>query len=243
MGDPDPRYPCSSIEDDFNYGSCGASASVNKSHLVMTYTFLRKVYTILSLQVLLTTVTSTVFLSFESIRTFVHESPALILVFALGSLGLIFALTLNRHKHPLNLYLLFGFTLLEALTVAVVVTFYDVYIILQAFVLTTTVFLGLTIYTLQSKRDFSKFGAGLFAVLWILCLAGFLKIFFYSETVELVLAAVGALLFCGFIIYDTHTLMHKLSPEEYVLAAISLYMDIINLFLHLLRFLEAVNKK
>ncbi|XP_020024307.1 protein lifeguard 4 [Castor canadensis] len=238
MAEPGSRYPCSSIEDDFNYGSCVASASV---HIRMA--FLRKVYSILSLQVLLTTVTSAVFLYFESIRTFVHASPALILVSALGSLGLIFALTLNRHKHPLNLYLLFGFTLLEALTVATVVTFYDVYIILQAFVLSTAVFLGLTVYTLQSKRDFSKFGAGLFAVLWILCLSGFLKIFFYSATVELVLSAVGALLFCGFIIYDTHSLMYKLSPEEYVLAAISLYLDVINLFLHLLRVLEAVNKK
>ncbi|KAM4882554.1 protein lifeguard 4 [Thomomys bottae] len=238
MADPDPRYPCSSIEDDFNYGSCVASASV---HIRMA--FLRKVYSILSLQVLLTTVMSAVFLSLESIRTFVHGSPALILVFALGSLGLIFALTLNRHKHPLNLYLLFGFTLLEALTVAIVVTFYDVYIVLQTFILTTAVFLALTVYTLQSKRDFSKFGAGLFAVLWILCLSVFLKIFFYSATVELILSAVGALLFCGFIIYDTHSLMHKLSPEEYVLAAISLYLDVINLFLHLLRFLEAVNKK
>ncbi|XP_024431972.1 protein lifeguard 4 [Desmodus rotundus] len=238
MASSDPRYPCSSIEDDFNYGSCVASASV---HIRMA--FLRKVYTILSLQVLLTTMTSALFLYFESIRTFVHESPALILVFAIGSLGLIFALTLNRHKHPLNLYLLFGFTLLEALTVAFVVTFYDVYIILQAFVLTTAVFLGLTMYTLQSKKDFSKFGAGLFAVLWILCLSGILKLFFYSETMELVMAAVGALLFCGFIIYDTHSLMHRLSPEEYVLASINLYLDIINLFLHLLRFLEAVNKK
>ncbi|XP_004583058.2 protein lifeguard 4 [Ochotona princeps] len=238
MADPDPRYPRSSIEDDFNYGSCVASASV---HIRMA--FLRKVYSILSLQVLLTTVTSAIFLYCESIRVFVHASPALILVFALGSLGMIFALTLNRHKHPLNLYLLFGFTLLEALTVGIVVAFYDVYIILQAFILTTAVFLGLTAYTLQSKRDFSKFGAGLFAALWILCLVGILKSFFHSETVELVVAAGGALLFCGFIIYDTHSLMHKLSPEEYVLAAISLYLDIINLFLHLLRFLEAVNKK
>ena len=57
------------------------------------------------------------------------------------------------------------------------------------------------------------------------------------------LAAVGALLFCRFIIYDTHSLMHRLSPEEYVLAAINLYLDIINLFLHLLRVLEAANKK
>ncbi|KAM7328355.1 protein lifeguard 4 [Alexandromys fortis] len=238
MADTDPRYPCSSIEDDFNYGSCVASASV---HIRMA--FLRKVYSILSLQVLLTTVTSAVFLYFETVRTFVHESPALILVFSLGSLGLILALTLHRNKHPLNLYLLFAFTLLEALTVATVVTFYDVYLVLQAFILTTTVFLGLTAYTLQSKKDFSKFGAGLFAVLWILCLAGFLKVFFHSEVVELVLASLGALLFCGFIIFDTHVLMYKLSPEEYVLAAISLYLDIINLFLHLLRFLEAVSKK
>lgn len=70
-----------------------------------------------------------------------------------------------------------------------------------------------------------------------------LQLFFYSETIELVFAAAGALLFCGFIIYDTHLLMHKLSPEEYILAAINLYLDIINLFLHLLRFLEAFNKK
>uniref|UniRef100_A0A2K6MN18 Transmembrane BAX inhibitor motif containing 4 n=1 Tax=Rhinopithecus bieti TaxID=61621 RepID=A0A2K6MN18_RHIBE len=274
MADPDSRYPCSSIEDDFNYGSSVASASVHIRMGTLDCTFSKQYMRILSapsptlniirlfhlwqsrrsgmvsifykgpnkkyiqLSGLLTTVTSPVFLYFESIRTFVHEIiPALILLFALGSLGLIFALTLNRHKYPLNLYLLFGFCF------NFTVTFYDVYIILQAFILTTTVFFGLTVYTLQSKRDFSKFGAGLFALLWILCLSGFLKLFFYNETMELVLAAAGALLFCGFIIYDTHSLMHKLSPEEYVLAAISLYLDIINLFLHLLRFLEAVNKK
>ncbi|KAM7066974.1 protein lifeguard 4-like [Molossus nigricans] len=189
MADSVPRYLSSSIEDNFNYGSWMASASV-----YIRMAFLRKVYSILSLQFLLTTVTSAIVLYFESIRTLVHESPALTLVFAIESLGLIFALTLNRHKHLLNLYLLFGFTLLEALSVASIVTFYDAYIILQAFVLTTAVFFGLTINTLQSKRDFSKFGAGLFAVLWIFCLSGILKLFFY-ETVELVMSAVGALLF------------------------------------------------
>lgn len=66
--------------------------------------------------------------------------------------------------------------------------------------------------------------------------------FFHGETMELILAAGGVLLFCGFIIYDIHSLMHTLSPEEYVLAAISLYLDIINLFLHLLQSLEAVFK-
>ncbi|NWR69758.1 LFG4 protein, partial [Centropus unirufus] len=227
-------YPRNSIEDDFNYGSNVASASV---HIRMA--FLRKVYSILSIQVLLTTITSAIFLYSTGVQAFVHERPALLLISGLGSLAVIVALTFYRHQHPVNLYLLFGFVIYFLL----IVSFYDVSIVLQAFVLTTAVFLGLTAYTLQSKRDFSKFGAGLFACLWILIFSGFLRLFFYSETIELVFAAAGALLFCGFIIYDTHLLMHKLSPEEYILAAINLYLDIINLFLHLLRLLEAFNKK
>ncbi|XP_073411543.1 protein lifeguard 4 [Dendrobates tinctorius] len=232
------RYPRSSIEDDFNYGTNVASAS-----LQIRMDFLRKVYTILTVQVLLTAVSAGIFLYSAAVRSFVHDSPGLLLISALGSLGTIIALTIYRHQHPVNLYLLFGFTLLEAITVGIAVTFYDVAVVLQAFILTTAVFFGLTAFTFQSKRDFSKFGAGLFAGLWILVIAGFLRLFFYSETIELVMAAGGALLFCGFIIYDTHLLMHKLSPEEHILAAINLYLDIINLFLHLLRLLQALNKK
>ncbi|XP_042649042.1 protein lifeguard 4 isoform X2 [Tyto alba] len=151
-------YPRGSIEDDFNYGSNVASASV---HIRMA--FLRKVYSILSIQVLLTTVTSAIFLYSTGVQAFVHERPALLLISGFGSLAIIVALTLYRHQHPVNLYLLFGFTLLEALTVAITVSFYDVSIVLQAFILTTAVFLGLTAYTLQSKRDFSRFGAGCFS--------------------------------------------------------------------------------
>lgn len=231
-------YPRSSIEDDFNYGTNVATASV---HIRMD--FLRKVYSILTVQVLLTTITAAVFLYFETIRTFVHDSPALLLVSAIGSFGTIIALTVYRHQHPVNLYILLAFTVLEAITVGIAVTFYEVAVVLQAFILTTAVFLGLTAYTFQSKRDFSKLGAGLFAGLWILIISSFLRLFFFNGTLEIVFAAAGALLFCGFIIYDTHLLMHKLSPEEYILASINLYLDIINLFLHLLRILEAMNKK
>ena len=99
-------------------------------------------------------------------------------------------MTLNRHKHPLNPYLLFVFILLEALTVAFIVTFCDVYLVLQDFILTHAVFPDSTVYTLQSKRDCSKFGAGLFSGLWILFLSGILKVFCYGETVELVVASV-----------------------------------------------------
>nr|AAH57432.1 Transmembrane BAX inhibitor motif containing 4 [Danio rerio] len=176
------------------------------------------------------------------IKNFVHESPSLVLISAIGSLILLLALAFYRHQHPVNLYLLFGFTLLESLSVATAVSFYEYTIVLQAFVLTSAVFLGLTAYTFQSKRDFSKLGASLFAGLWILIIASFLRFFFYNDTMELVFAGAGALLFCGFIIFDTHLLMHKLSPEEHVLASINLYLDIVNLFLYILRILDAMKK-
>ena len=53
--------------------------------------------------------------------------------------------------------------------------------------------------------------------------------------VDKAIAIGGAILFCLFIVFDTHMLMHKLSPEEYIVATINLYLDIINLFLHILR--------
>lgn len=66
-----------------------------------------------------------------------------------------------------------------------------------------------------------------------------LQVFFWSETMEFVLSVGGAVLFCGFILFDTHLIMHKLSPEEYVMASVNLYLDFINLFIYILRILQA----
>lgn len=69
-----------------------------------------------------------------------------------------------------------------------------------------------------------------------------LQLFFWSETLEFVLSIGGAVLFCGFIIFDTHIIMHKLSPEEYIIASINLYLDFINLFIYILRILQAARR-
>ncbi|CAL8242592.1 unnamed protein product [Merluccius merluccius] len=231
------KYPRSSIEDDFNYGTNVATASVQ-----IRMDFLRKVYSILSLQILLTTATTALCMLWGPLKDLVHSSPAVVVVSALGSLVLLLALAVYRHKHPLNLYLLLAFTLLEAVSVATAVSFYEYRVVLQAFFLTCAVFLCLTAFTFQSKRDFSKLGAGLFAALMILIIGGVMRLFYTNETTELVFACGGALVFCGFIVYDTHLLMQQLSPEEHILASINLYLDIINLFIHLLRILDSMKK-
>lgn len=151
-------------------------------------------------------------------------------------------------------------TLVQAYTVGVVVSMYDTTVVLEALFITLTVLLSLTAYTFQTKRDFSFLGFGwvcvcvrvsrlfqvlqlliffslyrLFIGLWCLILGGLMQIFIQSTTMELIISIGGALLFCLFIIFDTQLIMHTLSPEEYILATINLYLDIINLFLHILR--------
>merc|ERR1711973_496670 len=116
--------------------------------------------------------------------------------------------------------------------VGVIVTFYDVAVVVQAFFLTCAVVAGLTAFTFQTKRDFTHWGTGLMAGLWILILGGFMQVF-----------VGGALLFSGFIIFDTQMIMTRVSPEEYIMATIELYLDIINLFIEILKILEKVNRK
>jgi len=70
------------------------------------------------------------------------------------------ALHIKRRDTPINFILLAAFTVVEAYTVGVIVTFYDVAIVIQAFFLTAGVVAGLTAFTMQSKRDFSGWGTG-----------------------------------------------------------------------------------
>jgi len=204
--------------------------------------FIRKVYGILSAQLLLTTAVGGLFMYNESAKAFVQSSPNLLYLGCFASFGLIIALHIYKNQTPINFYLLSAFTLVEAYTVGFIVTLYDSAVVLQAFGLTMATVIALTVYTFQSKRDFSSWKAGLFSMLWILILCSFMTMFFQVEAVQTVMAGVGALLFAGFIIFDTHMLMEKLSPEEYIIGAINLYLDILNLFLEILKLMAKNNK-
>lgn len=224
-------------DDDFIYG-----VTVAQSSLQIRLGFIRKVYGILSAQLLFTTLVGAFFMYNESAKNFVQQSPNLLFIGMFASIGLIIALGIKRKDAPMNMYLLAAFTFVEAYTVGTVVTFYDQLIVLQAFGLTMATVIALTVYTFQSKKDYSTWGAGLFSMLWILILGGIMQLFLRSELMELGLAIAGALLFSGFIVFDTHMLIHKLSPEEYILAAINLYLDIINLFLEILKILNSAKR-
>jgi FtsH-binding integral membrane protein len=103
---------------------------------------------------------------------------------------------------------------------------------------------GLTMFAFQTKWDFTILGGGLFVALIVLIVFGIFAMIFPGRIMILVYASFGALLFCLYLVYDTQLMMggkHKysISPEEYIFAALNLYLDIVNIFMYILMIIGA----
>ncbi|CAH0557260.1 unnamed protein product [Brassicogethes aeneus] len=226
------------IENDFAYRN-----NVQNATKAIRLGFIRKVYGLLTMQLVLTVVIASIFMFTPQIKEYVHSNDWMMLVSFILSIGLLIGLHIKRRESPTNLILLAGFTVVQAYTVGVVVTYYSQAVVIQALVLTLVVLGGLTAYTFQTKHDFSAMHSGLFAGLCILIVGGFMQVFLQSSIFEIILSFGGALVFCLFIVFDTQMIIQNLSAEEYILATITLYLDIINLFIYILRILQQVNNQ
>lgn len=197
--------------------------------------FVRKVYAALLAQILLTTVSSAVFI-YSGTTQYLALHPWTMLVPAIGSFVTMAGVFWKRHSHPANIGFLAAFTVCEAVMVGTIVAAFQATVVMKALVITLFLFAGLTLFTLKSGWDFSQLGPWLWGLLWVLIGASFVQLFLpYSQTTDLVFAVLGALVFAGYIMYDTYTLVNRLSPDEWVVATVSLYLDIINLFINILR--------
>ncbi len=108
----------------------------------------------------------------------------------------------------------------------------------DAFLLTGAAFTGLTGYVLITRKDFSFLGAALSMGVWVLLGALILGIFLQSAVFQLAIASVGVLLFCGYILYDTSRILHE-PDDDAVGAALRLFLDVVNLFVFLVRILAS----
>ncbi|KAH7522418.1 hypothetical protein FEM48_Zijuj07G0136400 [Ziziphus jujuba var. spinosa] len=155
---------------------------------------------------------------------------------------LLWPLHVYQQKHPLNFVFLGLFTVSLSLTVGVTCANTEGSIVLEALILTSAVVASLTAYTFWASKkgkDFSFLGPILFTGLIILVLSSFIQVFFpLGSTSSAVYGAIGAIIFSGYIVYDTHNLIKRFSYDEYIWAAITLYLDILNLFLTILRMLR-----
>jgi FtsH-binding integral membrane protein len=230
-----PRSSEDNVPDDFKFGGSVAEATVD-----IRNQFIRKVYTILTVQLIATAGVSSISFFSDSYKTWIQSHPAVVWASLFGAMIFMGLTYWKRKSYPTNLLFLSLFTLTEAYSISVIVSFYKTSIVLNAVVLTAGIFIFLTAFACQSKYDFTSWMPFLFGSLWALILFGFMSMFFpYSSTGELIYGGIAALIFSGYVLVDTQMVIRKHHVEEEIAAAISLYLDIINLFLAILRILNS----
>lgn len=214
------------------------------------HTFVMKVYNILCLQLLYTFGMTAIFTLNESTRNWVQARPGLLWLGFIITLAILIALACCdgvARTPPGNYICLTIFTLIMGYTVAVAASFYTAESVVYASAITVVITIALTLFACQTKYDFTGMGPYLFVIL--LSLFGFgivLAIICRPSECEIanaIYSAGGALLFSCYIVYDTQLILgkdhhkYKFNEDEYVFAALNLYLDIINLFLKILSLL------
>lgn len=204
--------------------------------------FIRKVYSLLFTQLLVTFGIITIFVFQYDANLWAKQNLMMLWI----GIGVTFVIIIAlgcceglRRQVPINFMLLAIFTLAQSFTLGMVCAFIDPYIVLMAVGITAAVSFALTLFAFQTRWDFTILGGSLFVALIVFMIFGIFAIIFPGRIITLVYGSIGALLFCIYLVYDTQLMMgglHKyaISPEEYIFAALNLYTDIVQLFLQIL---------
>lgn len=221
-------------------------AYIDEMDDILRMGFIRKVFLLLAMQLFVTfgCIITSVYTS--SIKTFLQDPDASGWFVGLGFFLLITstcALSCCSHltrQHPHNLILLSVYTIAQSMLLSVITVAYDVQAVMIACGATAAVVVGLVAFASQTKYDFTGMGVYLYVALWTLLLFGFIAAFSNSEGMQTAYAALGTLLFSFYLVYDVQLIIggnHKMrfSIDDYVMAALMLYIDIIQLFMYILR--------
>jgi FtsH-binding integral membrane protein len=200
-------------------------------------TLVRRTYSLVFVSVLATIAGATFALSQPSILMAVQAHP-FIAFFA--SLLPLMAAQRARTQFPVNIGFVLLFTFCMGLIVSPSLYFYGSRspgIVPQAAMLTIGAFGILTLYAFASRRDFSAWGSFLIVGVWVLIGTMILNFYFRNTTADLWLASVTVVIFSGLLVFDTSRLKNVYGPDDYVLAAVQIYLDLLNMFMAILRIL------
>ena len=216
--------------------------------------FIRKVYSIVMAQLLVTFSIVTVCAYHSGTRYYAQEYciPLLLTGLIVSFVSIIFMFCSPlccgevRRKFPYNLILLCFYTLGVTMPLSVVAANTPPELIVIAIGITIIISFALILFAFQTKYDFTGWGAYLFIGVLVFLIFSVLGIFIHdvNNTYGIVFSGFVVLLFSFHLIYDTQLMIggkHKytISPEEYVFAALSIYADIIQIFIRILYILRA----
>lgn len=233
---------------DLETGNSALYPAQASDEIPLRWAFIRKIYSILTIQLLLTIAVASVVVFVRPIAHFIVSTPAglALYIFAIiFPLILIWPLYYYSQKHPVNYILLATFTAFMGFSVGLTCAFTAGKVILESAILTAVVVVSLTLYTFWAAKrghDFSFLAPILFAGFMVLLVFILIQIFIpLGRLSHMIYGALASIIFSGFIIYDTDNLIKRYTYDQYIWAAVALYLDVINLFLSLLTLLRASN--
>ncbi|MBF0213747.1 MAG: Bax inhibitor-1/YccA family protein [Magnetococcales bacterium] len=205
----------------------GAAVKARASSEVSAY--LKQVYALLASSLLVAVAAGYVGMTLP----FAREHPIILLVMMFAAMFLAFKVQ--------NAATLFLFTALSGLSLGPVIAHYVGAglsgVVGQAAFLTGAVFTGLSVYSLTTKRDLSMMSGMLFAGLIVVVVGGLINLFVQSTALSFAMSAVGSVIFAGYILYETQELKDNPWAVAPSVAALSMYLNVVNLFTSLLRLL------
>jgi modulator of FtsH protease len=213
----------------------GNSTTVRTAaHGVEVNKVLRNTYALLSVTLLFSAITA----AFSMVNQWPH--PGLIITLV-GYFGLLFLAGRFRNS-TLGIVFVFGLTGFMGLTLGPIISSYLTalpnggQIVMTAMGGTGIIFVGLSAYALTTRKDFSFLGGMLFAGILVAFLAGLGAVIFSIPALSMAVSAMFILLMSGLILYQTSQIIHG-GETNYIMATVTLYVAIYNLFLSLLHLL------
>ena len=198
-------------------------------------TLVRRTYSLVFVSVLFTVAGSMFGLSQPALLQAVAAHPFLSMIAMFAPL---FLALRARDAFPANIGLVLLFTFGMGVVISPALYVYGQQqpgLITQAAILTIGAFGVLTAYAFLSRRDFSAWGSFFMVGLWVVIGTMVLNFFFKNPALDLWLAGVTVLVFSGLLVFDTWRLRNVYGPDDYVPAAVAIYLDLLNLFMAILR--------
>jgi modulator of FtsH protease len=213
------------------------TSTISRSGSIEANKVLRNTYSLLAMTLLFSAITAGASMALNL------PHPGLILTLV-GYFGLLFATTRFRNS-ALGLVFVFALTGFMGYTLGPMLNSYmglanGGQIVMTAMGGTAAIFLGLSGYALVSRKNFSYMGGFLTAGILVAFLAGLGSVFFEMPTLSLVVSSMFVLLMAGLILYETSNIIHG-GETNYIMATVTLYVSIFNLFTSLLHLLGVFN--
>lgn len=199
--------------------------------------FVKQTYKFFAASVLFATIGAYIGMGFVSYMTM----PVFIGL-VVAEFVLLFGLMFLKSKPVVNVMLLFAFTFVTGVTLVPLLARVlglagGASIVTQALLMTTIIFGVMSFFALKTTKDLANMGKMLFVALIVIVIASLINLFLGNPLIQVIISAVGAIVFSLYIAYDTQNIIRG-RYDSPIMAAISLYLDVLNLFISLLQLLS-----